>query len=156
MQPLAGPPGPRREAGPWDLGHHWGGRWGPFVLGVSWCTHPPAESTHVCLSSRGPCLCSFTAHRDFGYFYGSSYVAAPDGSRTPGLSRNRDGLLVTELDLNLCRQVNDIWGFKVGPESPAPPCGPVLPPALGTAAAGGLRDSRMRLRVERKAQCLPP
>ncbi|XP_022407102.1 beta-ureidopropionase isoform X1 [Delphinapterus leucas] len=52
------------------------------------------------------------AHRDFGYFYGSSYVAAPDGSRTPGLSRNRDGLLVTELDLNLCRQVNDIWGFK--------------------------------------------
>ncbi|KAJ8776769.1 hypothetical protein J1605_015358 [Eschrichtius robustus] len=53
------------------------------------------------------------AHRDFGYFYGSSYVAAPDGSRTPGLSRNRDGLLVTELDLNLCRQVNDIWGFKM-------------------------------------------
>lgn len=23
------------------------------------------------------------AHKDFGYFYGSSYVAAPDGSRTP-------------------------------------------------------------------------
>lgn len=23
------------------------------------------------------------AHRDFGHFYGSSYVAAPDGSRTP-------------------------------------------------------------------------
>ena len=22
------------------------------------------------------------AHRDFGHFYGSSYVAAPDGSRT--------------------------------------------------------------------------
>ena len=29
------------------------------------------------------------AHRDFGHFYGSSYVAAPDGSRTPGLSRSR-------------------------------------------------------------------
>ncbi|XP_005901639.2 beta-ureidopropionase [Bos mutus] len=53
------------------------------------------------------------AHQDFGYFYGSSYVAAPDGSRTPGLSRTRDGLLVAELDLNLCRQVNDIWGFKM-------------------------------------------
>ncbi|XP_055260933.1 beta-ureidopropionase [Moschus berezovskii] len=53
------------------------------------------------------------AHRDFGYFYGSSYVAAPDGSRTPGLSRTRDGLLVAELDLNLCRQVNDVWGFKM-------------------------------------------
>jgi len=40
---------------------------------------------------------------DFGMFYGSSYVAAPDASRTPGLSRTKDGLLVTEVDLNLCR-----------------------------------------------------
>lgn len=53
------------------------------------------------------------AHKDFGHFYGSSYVAAPDGSRTPGLSRTRDGLLVAELDLNLCRQTSDKWGFKM-------------------------------------------
>lgn len=53
------------------------------------------------------------AHKDFGHFYGSSYAAAPNGSRTPGLSRIHDGLLVTELDLNLCRQVKDIWGFRV-------------------------------------------
>ncbi|KAK3919016.1 Beta-ureidopropionase, partial [Frankliniella fusca] len=53
------------------------------------------------------------AHQDFGHFYGSSYVAAPDGSRTPGLSRTRDGLLIVEMDLNLCRQVRDIWGFKM-------------------------------------------
>ncbi|XP_066116120.1 beta-ureidopropionase isoform X2 [Saccopteryx bilineata] len=53
------------------------------------------------------------AHCDFGYFYGSSYVAAPDSSRTPGLPRNRDGLLVAELNLNLCRQVNDVWNFKM-------------------------------------------
>lgn len=135
------------------------------------------------------------AHRDFGHFYGSSYVAAPDGSRTPvrrischihiyhiyihityisfyivyiylsnscnkarsdletksllpsscnssttlrivrkclklwrwtnrliillplivlqGLSRTNDGLLVAELDLNLCRQIKDKWGFRV-------------------------------------------
>jgi beta-ureidopropionase len=53
------------------------------------------------------------AHKDFGHFYGSSYVAAPDGSRTPGLSRVSDGLLVTELDLNLCRQVRDKWGFRM-------------------------------------------
>ncbi|ROT62833.1 putative beta-ureidopropionase-like [Penaeus vannamei] len=53
------------------------------------------------------------AHKDFGHFYGSSYVAAPDGSRTPGLSRIRDGLLVTEMDLNLCRQVKDRWGFRM-------------------------------------------
>ncbi|XP_069817295.1 beta-ureidopropionase [Dendropsophus ebraccatus] len=53
------------------------------------------------------------AHHDFGHFYGSSYVAAPDGSRTPGLSRVCDGLLVAELDLNLCRQTNDKWNFKM-------------------------------------------
>lgn len=53
------------------------------------------------------------AHRDFGHFYGSSYVAAPDGSRTPGLSRVNDGLLVAEFDLNLCRQVKDKWGFRM-------------------------------------------
>jgi len=53
------------------------------------------------------------AHKDFGHFYGSSYVAAPDGSRTPGLSRVRDGLLLAELDLNLCRQLKDTWGFRM-------------------------------------------
>jgi beta-ureidopropionase len=46
-------------------------------------------------------------------FYGSSYVSAPDASRTPGLSRTRDGLLVTEVDLNLCDQVRDKWGFSM-------------------------------------------
>lgn len=53
-----------------------------------------------------------SAHKDFGNFYGSSYVASPDGSRTPGLSRTRDGLLVTEMDLNLVRQVKDKWCFR--------------------------------------------
>ena len=53
------------------------------------------------------------AHRDFGHFYGSSYVAGPDASRTPSLSRCRDGVLIAELDLNLCRQVKDRWGFAM-------------------------------------------
>lgn len=53
------------------------------------------------------------AHKDFGHFYGSSYVAAPDASRTPSLARNKDGLLIAECDLNLCRQVNDSWGFRM-------------------------------------------
>jgi beta-ureidopropionase len=53
------------------------------------------------------------AHKDFGPFYGSSYVSAPDGSRTPGLSRNSDGLIISQLDLNLCRQVKDKWGFRM-------------------------------------------
>jgi len=46
-------------------------------------------------------------------FSGSSYVAAPDGSRTPGLSRTRDGLLVAEIDLSMCQDVADKWGFRV-------------------------------------------
>ena len=52
------------------------------------------------------------SHKDFGHFYGSSYVAAPDGSRTPGLSRVKDGLLVAEMDLNLIQQVQDKWMFR--------------------------------------------
>lgn len=40
-------------------------------------------------------------------------MAAPDGSRTPGLSRTKDGLLVVEMDLNLNRQISDKWSFKV-------------------------------------------
>jgi len=52
------------------------------------------------------------AHKDFGHFYGSSYVAAPDGSRTPGLSRIQDGVLLAEVDLNLIRQVRDFWLFQ--------------------------------------------
>jgi beta-ureidopropionase len=54
-----------------------------------------------------------SAHHDFGHFYGSSYVAAPDGGRSPGLSRTRDGVIVTEVDLNHCRQVKDKWGFQM-------------------------------------------
>jgi len=53
------------------------------------------------------------AHKSFGEFYGSSYVASPDGSRTPGLSRCRDGLLVTSVDLNLSQQVSDKWVFRM-------------------------------------------
>lgn len=51
------------------------------------------------------------AHKDFGHFYGSSYVAGPDASRTPELSRVRDGLLITDVDLNMIRQVRDGWMF---------------------------------------------
>ncbi|KAK8743028.1 hypothetical protein OTU49_001495 [Cherax quadricarinatus] len=54
-----------------------------------------------------------SAHKNTDFFYGSSFVAAPDGSRTPGLSRTRDGLLVCEMDLNLCRQAKDSWGFRM-------------------------------------------
>jgi beta-ureidopropionase len=53
------------------------------------------------------------AHKDFGHFYGSSYVAAPDGSRCDGLSRTQDGVLVSEIDLNLIRQVRDRWCFQM-------------------------------------------
>lgn len=44
--------------------------------------------------------------QDFGHFYGSSYVAAPDASRTPALARTLDGLLVADCDLNLCQQAS--------------------------------------------------
>ncbi|XP_049871487.1 uncharacterized protein LOC126370583 [Pectinophora gossypiella] len=46
-------------------------------------------------------------------YYGSSYVTAPNGIRTPSLSRVKDGLLIAEVDLNLCRQIKDHWGFQM-------------------------------------------
>lgn len=52
-------------------------------------------------------------HSDFGHFYGSSHFSAPDASCTPALSRYRDGLLVSDMDLNLCRQLKDKWGFRM-------------------------------------------
>lgn len=52
-------------------------------------------------------------HTDFGHFYGSSYISAPDSSCTPSLSRHRDGLLISNIDLNLCRQIKDKWGFRM-------------------------------------------
>ncbi len=53
------------------------------------------------------------AHKDFGHFYGSSYIAAPDASRAPGLSRVRDGVTIAEADLNLVQQVKDSWCLRM-------------------------------------------
>ncbi|KAF2294218.1 hypothetical protein GH714_008384 [Hevea brasiliensis] len=52
-------------------------------------------------------------HTDFGHFYGSSHFSAPDASCTPSLSRYKDGLLISDMDLNLCRQLKDKWGFRM-------------------------------------------
>jgi beta-ureidopropionase len=53
------------------------------------------------------------AHNEMGPFYGAAYLAAPDGTRSPGLPRDRDGLLITEVDLNMCRQARDIHNFRM-------------------------------------------
>jgi len=52
-------------------------------------------------------------HNDFGPFYGSSYVAAPDAARSTGLSRVRDGLLAVDIDLNQVRQIRDVWMLQI-------------------------------------------
>ncbi|GAB4853331.1 Beta-ureidopropionase [Ancistrocladus abbreviatus] len=52
-------------------------------------------------------------HTDFGHFYGSSHFSAPDASCTPSLSRYKDGLMIADMDLNLCRQLKDKWGFRM-------------------------------------------
>ena len=45
--------------------------------------------------------------------WGSSYIAGPDASRCKGLSRTRDGIVIAEADLNLCRQVKDLWCLQM-------------------------------------------
>ncbi|KAG4065462.1 hypothetical protein HA402_002696 [Bradysia odoriphaga] len=47
---------------------------------------------------------TFRDGRSFSYF-GSNYVASPYGYVTPQLSGEKDGLLITEIDLNDCRKV---------------------------------------------------
>ncbi|KAH7957641.1 hypothetical protein HPB52_020946 [Rhipicephalus sanguineus] len=53
------------------------------------------------------------AHRDFGHFYGVYTTFYIIFTSVQGLSRINDGLLITEVDLNLCRQVRDTWGFRM-------------------------------------------
>lgn len=53
------------------------------------------------------------AHSDFGHFYGTTMLTLPDGSRTPPLSRTRNGLLVAEVDLNLQQATRDKWCFNM-------------------------------------------
>ncbi|VEN54438.1 unnamed protein product [Callosobruchus maculatus] len=50
-------------------------------------------------------------HKDSGSFFGSSYIAAPNGARSAGLSRTKNGLLVCDVDLNMCRQIKDDRGY---------------------------------------------
>ncbi len=66
--------------------------------------HASSAPSHrdLCRAARGVP----TPAQDFGHFYGSSYVAAPDGSRSCSLARHKDGLLVADIDLNLCRQAS--------------------------------------------------
>lgn len=52
------------------------------------------------------------AHKTLGPFFGTTFAASPNGERTPGLSRLRDGILITDMDLNLCRQTRDYWMFR--------------------------------------------
>jgi len=53
------------------------------------------------------------AHKDMGPFYGSTYLATPEGFRSPGMPRDSDGLLVCEVDLNQCRQSRDLHTFRM-------------------------------------------
>ena len=67
-----------------------------------------------------------------------------------GLSRHRDGVLVAELDLNLCRQVSDKWGFRMTARYPlyrdllTAYCGPAFRPQIvrDPAVAGAAADER--------------
>jgi N-carbamoylputrescine amidase len=46
-----------------------------------------------------------------GEFYGQSYVVDPRGQMVAMASRDRDELLVTDIDLDLIRTVRDTWQF---------------------------------------------
>jgi len=54
------------------------------------------------------------AHNTVGPFFGSTHISTPSGCRTPALPRDKDGLLICEVDLNMCRQQRDIHFFRTG------------------------------------------
>jgi N-carbamoylputrescine amidase len=46
-----------------------------------------------------------------GTFYGSSYVADPRGNLVTQGSRNKEELVVADIDLDLIREVRNTWQF---------------------------------------------
>lgn len=48
---------------------------------------------------------------NFGEFYGQSYVVGPRGKIIKKASRDRDELLVAEIDLNELQEARDLWQF---------------------------------------------
>jgi len=48
---------------------------------------------------------------DLGEFYGSSYVVGPKGNIIAQASRDKDELLVCDIDLNEIKEVRDLWQF---------------------------------------------
>ena len=73
------------------------------------CMHGIAYAPGVYTCQQGKWV---ARAQDFGHFYGSSYVSAPDASRTPYMPRDEDGLLIADLDLNLCRQARHPGGHQ--------------------------------------------
>ena len=67
-----------------------------------------ADNSHLLLVTAKSCSAIFNADHVV-----ARYVAVLLWY-LQGLSRKRDGLLVAEIDLNLCRQMKDKWCFKVG------------------------------------------
>ena len=51
------------------------------------------------------------ARKEFGHFYGSSYIAGPDSSRCDGLSCS-DGIVIAEADL-ICPTGQRFLGFQM-------------------------------------------
>ena len=50
----------------------------------------------------------FIPEEDMGYFYVN--IQLPDAS---SLSRTNDGVIIAEVDLNMCQQIKDKWGFTM-------------------------------------------
>jgi N-carbamoylputrescine amidase len=48
---------------------------------------------------------------DIGEFYGQSYFCDPRGQFVATGSRDRDELIVADLDLDLIKEVRDLWQF---------------------------------------------
>ena len=69
--------------------------------------HAVANGYFVCAINR----VGIEAPWNIGQFYGTSYAVSPKGKIIAEASRDKDELLVCDLDLNEIKEVRDLWQF---------------------------------------------
>ena len=78
-----------------------------YIWKIEQPAHAVANGYFVCAINR----VGKEAPWNIGEFYGTSYVVTPKGKIIAEASRDKDELLVCDLDLNEIKEVRDLWQF---------------------------------------------
>ncbi len=78
-----------------------------YIWKIEQPAHAVANGYFVCAINR----VGTEAPWNIGEFYGSSYVVGPKGNILSQASRDKDELLVCDIDLNEIKEVRELWQF---------------------------------------------